>query len=71
MLLDMKGVRNGDQCPLCSPTLYIDLLERTVEVEEVLYNNYIPTNLHLDTRTTSWNKIRKDLDLLHVSKQAH
>jgi len=55
----------------CNPTLYIDLLETTNEVVEVLHNNYIPTNLHLDTGTTSWNKISKDLDLLHVSKQAH
>jgi hypothetical protein len=55
----------------CNPTLYIDLLETTIEVDEVLHNNYIPTNLHLDTRTTSWSEISQDLDLLHVSKQAH
>jgi hypothetical protein len=55
----------------CNPTLYIDLLETTIEVDKVLCNNYIPTNLHLDTRNISWNKISKDLDLLHVSKQAH
>jgi hypothetical protein len=55
----------------CNPTLYIDLLETTIGVDEVLYNNYIPTNLHLDTRSTLWDKISKDLDLLHVSKQAH
>jgi len=55
----------------CNPTLYIDLLETTNEVDEVLHNNYIPTNLHLDTRDISWNNISKDLDLLHVSKQAH
>jgi hypothetical protein len=52
----------------CNPTLYIDLLETTVEVDEVLYNNYIPTNLYLDTRTIPWNKISKSLELLHVSK---
>jgi hypothetical protein len=31
----------------CNPTLYIDILETTTEVDEVLCNNYIPTNLHL------------------------
>jgi hypothetical protein len=56
---------------LCNPTLYIDLLETIIEVDEVLYNNYIPTNLYLDTGTTTWSKVSKDLDLLHVSKQAH
>ena len=33
-------------------------------MQQVLCNNYIPTNLHRDTRTTSWDKISKDLDLL-------
>jgi hypothetical protein len=55
----------------CNPTLYIDLLEATIEVNDILYNNYIPTNLHLDTRSIAWDKISKDWDLLHVSKQAH
>jgi hypothetical protein len=55
----------------CNPTLIIDLLETTIEVAEVLRNNYIPTNLHLATRTTTWSKSSKDLDLLQLSKQAH
>jgi hypothetical protein len=55
----------------CNPTLYIDLLETTNEVDEVLHNNYIPTNLHLDTRNISWNKVSQDMDLLHMPKQAH
>ena len=55
----------------CNPTLYFDLSETTIEVDEVLYNNYIPANLYLDTRVISWSKISKDLDLLHVSKQTH
>jgi len=54
-----------------NPTLYIDLLETTNEVDEVLYNNYIPTNLHLDTRNIPWNKVSQDMDLLHMPKQAH
>jgi hypothetical protein len=63
MLLDIKGVRNGDLYHLMQPT--------TIEMDEVLYNNYLPINLHLDTRITSWSKINKYLDLLHVSWQAH
>jgi hypothetical protein len=51
----------------CNPTLYIDLLDTNNEMDEVLYNNYIPINLHLDTRITSWSKISKHLDLVHVS----
>ncbi len=57
--------------PNPNPTLYIDLLETTNEVDEVLYNNYIPTNLHLDTRNIPWNKVSQDMDLLHMPKQAH
>jgi hypothetical protein len=55
----------------CNSTLYIDLLETTTEVDEVLCNNYIPTNLHLVMRNISWNKISKGLDLQNVPKQAH
>jgi hypothetical protein len=40
-------------------------------VDEVLYNNYIPTNLHLDTKNISWNKVSQDMDFLHVPKQTH
>jgi hypothetical protein len=52
----------------CNPTIYIDII---IEVDEVLYNNYIPTNLHLDIRNIPWNKVSQDVDLLHVPKQAH
>jgi hypothetical protein len=51
----------------CNPTLYIDLLDTNNEMDEVLYNNYIPINLYLDTSITSWSKITKYLDLLHGS----
>jgi hypothetical protein len=51
----------------CNPTLYIDLLGTNNEMDEVLYNNYIPINLYLDTSITSWSKITKYLDLLHGS----
>jgi hypothetical protein len=46
-------------------------LETITEVDEVLYNNYIPTNLHLDTKNISWNKVSQDMDFLHVPKQTH
>jgi hypothetical protein len=47
----------------CNPTLYIDLLDTNYEMDEALYNNYIPINLHLVTRIISWSKINKYLDL--------
>jgi hypothetical protein len=70
MTPDMKGVRSA-KATSCNPTLYIDLLKTINEVDEVLYNNYIPTNLHLDTRNIPRNKVSQDMDLLHMSKQAH
>ena len=71
MTLDMKGVRVETKATSCNPTLYIDLLETINEVDEVLYNNYILTNLHLDTRNKPWNKVSQDMDLIHMPKQAH
>jgi len=55
----------------CNPSLYIDLLETTDEMDVLSYNNHILTHLHLDARIISWGKISNNLDLLHVPKQAH
>jgi len=51
----------------CNPTLYIDLLGTNDEMDEALYNNYIPITSHLDTRIISWSKVSKYLGLPHVS----
>jgi len=72
MLLDKKGVRNGDQSHLMQPnSFYIDLLDTDYELDETFYNSNIPIILHFDTRIISWSKVSKYLDLPHVSKQAH
>ena len=47
----------------------IDLLEEYIEMDKELCNNYIPIDLHLDTRIISWSKISKHLDLSHVPRQ--
>jgi len=69
MIPDMKGVET--KATSCNTTLYIHTLETINEVDEVLYNNHIPTNLHLDARNIPWNKVSQDMDLLHMPKQAH
>jgi len=55
----------------CNPTIYIDLLDTTIEVDDVLYNNYKPTKLHLDTRITSWSKISKYLNFCYMYQSKH
>jgi hypothetical protein len=34
----------------CNPSYYIDILVTTMERDEILHNNVLHTNLHLDTK---------------------